>query len=173
MIFFDEQKGAVYNAGTTEQIVHSFVTCRLDMFNSLYAGLPKNQIARLQRVQNMAARLVTIRSRSDSISDILRSLHWLPVSKRIIYKMLLITYKTLNYSSPQYLYPILKFHTPVRNLRSASQFQLFTPKTNTSWGDRAFVNVAPKMWNSIPLSIRQSPSVEVFKKKLKYYLFTT
>ena len=157
----------------TEQIVHSFVTCRLDMCNSLYVGLPKKQVARLQRVQNMAARLVTIRSRSYSISEILGSLHWLPVSKRIIYKMLLITYKTLYYSSPQYLYQILKYHTPARNLRSSSQFQLFTPKTNTSWGDRAFVNVAPKMWNSIPLSIRQSPSVEVFKKKLKHYLFTT
>ena len=68
----------------TEQIVHSFVTCRLDMCNSLYTGLPKNQISRLQRIQNMAARLVTIRKRSDSISPILKSLHWLPVSKRIV-----------------------------------------------------------------------------------------
>ena len=142
----------------TEQIVHSFVTCRLDMCNSLYTGLPKNQISRLQRIQNMAARLVTIRKRSDSISPILKSLHWLPVSKRIVYKILVITYKTLHYSSPRYLHQILKCHVPVRNLRSASQLQLFVPKTNTSWGDRAYANVAPKLWNGIPLQIRQSPS---------------
>ena len=157
----------------TEQIVHSFVTCRLDMCNSLYTGLPKNQISRLQRIQNMAARLVTIRKRSDSISPILKSLHWLPVSKRIVYKILLITYKTLHYSSPRYLHQILKCHVPVRNLRSASQLQLFVPKTNTSWGDRAYANVAPKLWNGIPLQIRQSPSVDVFKKRLKSHLFET
>ena len=122
----------------TEQIVHSFVTCCLDMCNSLYTGLPKNQISRLQRIQNMAASLVTIRKRSDSISPILKSLHWLPVSKRIVYKILLITYKTLHYLSPRYLHHILKCHVPVRNLRSASQFQLFVPKTNTRWGDRAY-----------------------------------
>ena len=161
------------NKEAAEQIVHSFVTCRLDMCNSLYVGLPKNQISRLQRVQNMAARLITISKRSDSISNILKSLHWLPVSKRIIYKILLITYKTLRYSSPKYLYQILKCHDPVRNLRSSSQLQLFTPKTNTSWGDRAFANVAPKLWNGIPLNIRQSQSVEVFKRKLKHHLFTS
>ena len=156
----------------TEQIVHSFVTCRLDMCNSLYIGLPKKQISRLQRVQNMAARLITRRKRSDSISQILTSLHWLPVSKRIIFKVLLITFKTLHYSSPRYLYQMLKFYNPVRNLRSMTQLQLSVPRTRTSWGDRAYTNIAPKMWNDIPLHIRQSPSVEVFKRKLKHYLFS-
>ena len=159
------------NQKATEQIVHSFITCRLDMCNSLYTGLPQNQISRLQRVQNMAARLVTLRSRSDSISDILKSLHWLSVSKRIMYKLLLITYKTLLHSSPHYLYQILKPYIPQRNLRSGSQLQLCTPKTNNKWGDRTFANVAPKLWNTLPLEIRQSSSVEIFKKKLKHHLF--
>ena len=98
----------------------------------------------------MAARLVTICKRSDSISSILKALHWLPVSKRIDYTILLITYKSLYHSSSRYLHQNFKIHVPVRNLRSASQFQLFVPKTNTSWGDRAYANVAQKLWNGIP-----------------------
>ena len=53
----------------------------------------------------------------------------------------------------------------------SSQLQLCTPKTNNKWGDRAFANVAPKLWNTLPLEIRQSSSVEIFKKKLKHHLF--
>ena len=52
-------------------------------------------------------------------------------------------------------------------------FSYLYQKTNTSWGDRAYANVAPKLWNGIPLQIRQSPSVDVFKKRLKSHLFET
>ena len=48
------------NPCATEQIVHSFVTSRLDLGKSLLFGLHQDQIARLhdQRIQNAAARLV-------------------------------------------------------------------------------------------------------------------
>ena len=48
------------NPCAAEQIVHSFVTSRLNMGNSLLFGLPQDQIARLQRIQNAAARSVTL-----------------------------------------------------------------------------------------------------------------
>ena len=39
-------------------------------------------------------------------------------------------------------------------------------------GDRSFRVVAPQLWNSIPLLIREAENVELFKKKLKTYLFS-
>ena len=59
----------------TEQIVHSFVTSRLDMGNSLLFGLPQDQINRLKRIQNAAARLVTSTKKRSHITPILRELH--------------------------------------------------------------------------------------------------
>ena len=41
-----------------EKVVHAFVSSRLDYCNSLLYGAPAKLINRLQRVQNMAARLV-------------------------------------------------------------------------------------------------------------------
>ena len=38
-------------------------------------------------------------------------------------------------------------------------------------GDRAFSIAAPRQWNNLPLSIRKSPSVAIFKRHLKTYLF--
>ena len=52
----------------TEQIVHSFVTSRLDMGNSLLFGLPQDQINRLKRIQNAAARLVTLTKKRSHIN---------------------------------------------------------------------------------------------------------
>ena len=40
-----------------------------------------------------------------------------------------------------------------------------------SYGDRAFSVAAPKLWNEIPSFIKFSPSVDVFKSRLKTHLF--
>ena len=50
---------------------------------------------------------------------------------------------------------------------------LHIPRSNTSSGDNAFMVFAPKLWNALPLPIRQAPSLETFKKVLKTHLFVS
>ena len=68
-------------------LVHSFVSTRLDYCNSVLYGNADNQLQRSQFVQNAAARLVTGTRRSEHITPVLQSLHWLPVRQRIVYKL--------------------------------------------------------------------------------------
>jgi len=57
-------------------------------------------------------------------------------------------------------------------LRSASKQLLDQPRSITkTYGDKAFSVCAPKLWNSLPLDLRKSPSLTGFKKELKPYLF--
>lgn len=70
---------------STEKLVHTFVSSKLDYCNSLLYGLPDKEISKIQRVQNLAAQLVTKTRRADHITPILRKLHWLPVRKRFIF----------------------------------------------------------------------------------------
>ena len=64
-------------------LVSAFVLSRLDCCNALLSGVPQYLLDRLQRVQNAAARLTVKASKSDPITPILHSLHWLPVTARI------------------------------------------------------------------------------------------
>ena len=75
---------------TAEKLVHAFVTSKIYFCNSLLFGLPKKQLDKLQRILNAAARITTRTTKFQHISPVLRKLHWLPVTKRIEFKILTI-----------------------------------------------------------------------------------
>ena len=49
---------------------------------------------------------------------------------------------------------------------------LKVPRVQTSYGDRAFSNIAPRLWNALPLDLRTSETINYFKAHLKHLLFT-
>ena len=152
--------------------VRSLVLSRIDYCNALLSSIPSTQLIRVQRLQNWAARLVFQVSRDHPSRPLLNSLHWLPFKQRIIFKLLLFVYKILNNQAPQYLDTCLNLYTPTRRLRSSSDpLRLTFSVTRTLAGDRTFTVSASKEWNDLPLAIRQSTSVDAFKKALKTHLF--
>ena len=64
-----------------ETIIHAFVTSNLIQTIRWYMAL---QIARLQRLQNIAVWLITYTKRTDHVSPVLADVHWLPVEQRLI-----------------------------------------------------------------------------------------
>ena len=152
--------------------MRSLVLSRIiDYCNGLLSSVPSTQLDRVQRLQNWAARLVFQVSRDHPSQPLLNSLHWLPVKKRIIFKLLLFVYKILHNQAPNYLATSLNLYTPARRLRSsADPLRLTYSTTRTLAGDRTFTVAASKYWNNLPLIIRQSPSVITFRKALKAHL---
>ena len=132
-------------------LVHALVTSKLDYCNSLLYGSPKYLIKQLQRVQNAAARVVTVSPKFCHITPVLKNLHWLPIDLQIEFKIPTITYKTLHDLAPVYIKNLLKNYHPPRDLRSSKKNLLEVPAFRTnSYGRRAFSVVAPLLWNSLP-----------------------
>src|SRR5664279_4996685 len=154
-------------------LARSIVMSKLDYCNAVLYGSPKTTIAVLQRVQNDLARVVLLQKKYACASPLLQSLHWLPIDARVSYKLAVITYKVRSTNTPVYLSRIMSEHSSLSSmvLRSASRPLLGVRRTRTEQGRRAFHIAAPTVWNSLPTDIQLACSLNVFKKRLKTFLF--
>ena len=75
------------------KLVRSLVLSRLDYANSMLYGITSKDRKKLQSLQNRAARVVFRSDRRHPSAPLLRDLHWLPLESRIVFKLLLLTYK--------------------------------------------------------------------------------
>jgi len=158
---------------TANQIACSIVASRLDYCNSLLYGTSVHNITRLQRIQNNLARVVCNAPSRASAAPLLNRLHWLPIEQRITYKISTLTYSVLHDSGPSYLYDSLHHYIPSRTLRSSDAHLLMTSSNPRSLAvtEKAFSSFAPKIWNTLSLKTRSSPSTASFKSNLKTELF--
>ena len=105
-------------------LANAFVYSCLDFYNSLFYGLPKYSIHRLQKVQNTVARIVTNSSHFSHITPTLKSLRWLPIFYRINFKMCCITHCALSLGETFYLNTLLTHRSNTHSLCTTS-FSLF------------------------------------------------
>ena len=156
----------------SKQLIYAFITSRVDNGNSLLYGLRTSTIS-LQKIQNSAARLITRTRKFDSITPVLRNLHWLPIEKTIIFKIIVLTFRAMHGTAPQYLSDLLHINTPSRILRSSSKtlLSVVRPRLDT-YGSRAFSVAAPLLRNELPDHITGEQTLASFKTKLKTHLFS-
>ena len=80
--------------------------------------------------------------------------------------------KAVNNLAPVYLKELLYPYAPCRGLRSSENNLLVVPFTRSSVVQQcAFSAAGPRLWNSLPLSLRSASCLSVFKSHLKAYLF--
>ena len=111
----------------------------------------------------------------DSVTSALIGLHWLPVPARVEFKLCTIVYQSFHGSTSHYINDMLQPVSTLRRttgLRSASNCDLFIPRTRLRFDEQAFSSAAPRLWNALPTDVRKASTLSTFKKKLKTYLFS-
>ena len=159
-------------------IANALVSSRLDYCNSLFNSLSSRNATRLQYVQNALAQFVTGASKYTHITSSLRTLHWLPIRQRIIFKTLVLVYKYLTTGQPKYFAPYLSLYKSAVNTRRSKPKNLFLEvphdcasihKSKVHFNN-SFSYDAPKLWNDLPHDIRNAQNLSCFKSRLKTYL---
>ena len=158
----------------TATLVYVFVLSRIDNCNSLLFCSTHDVTSHLQRIQNYAARVTVRFTMSSNITTHIKSLHWLPVKVRSIYKIACLCYHCHSSTAPSYVADMLqKKLSHTRNTRSNSYTMPLLNRpahSKATLGDRSFSFVSSSVWNSIPNDARCAPSLSSFMSPLKTYL---
>ena len=157
---------------TANTIACSIVGSRIDYCNALLFGTSEKNFNKLQRVQNNMARVVCDVGRREAHSEsLLHDLHWLPVRRRVDFKVATLCYKAYRLGQPPYLSALIQPYVPSRSLRSSDALLLQDRRSGTVNADRRFSVAAPRLWNSLPVTVRSAQSIDIFKSQLKTHLY--
>ena len=161
------------------QLIHSMILSHIDYCNALFYNLPETLMKQLTKVLYAAVRFGLGFRRSAyrlHMLPFLKQLHILPVKFRIEFKIALLTHKCLHGNAPSYLKELICVRSSSNRycLRANDDKWFLQTLSNLNFirSKSMFSFAAPKVWNSLPLSLREIDSVSIFKAHLKSHFFS-
>lgn len=144
----------------------------LDYGSVVWGATSAGNIERLVKLQKRAARII-LKADFDTPSALMfQELGWQSMGSRINYNKAILTYKALNNMVPEYisklLTPMSQTHT--LNLRSNDNGALYVPLARTALYKDSFSCSAPRLWNSLPLTVKNSETLNNFRRSIKYLI---
>ena len=131
----------------------------------IWGSLSATNLHTLQRLQNRA---ISIIERA-KIKD-----HWqnnlLSIETLIRFDRSVMVYKVVNKLCPESLWDVYEQRCNLSSYNTRNNRDLHIPKVNLEHRKKGFRYSGIKIWNDIPLEIRELSSLTLFKKKLKGYL---
>ena len=152
--------------------LHAWVWKKRHLFE-VFTTPTLNQFPRMAHIYiNQASifhlQLLSRYLKREHIMPVLASLHWLPIWYRILYMILLFVFKAQHGLARSYITELLFPYRTARPLRSTDQGLLTIPQSRWKlFGDRAFSEAEPRLWNGLPESIRIEEPLHSYKRRLK------
>lgn len=160
---------------TKISLAQSLLLPILDYADSSYPDLTEEMLNKLERLQNLCIRFIFGLRKYDHVSSFRIRLKWLPIRHRRNYHILSLLYSILfNPSTPSYLKERFEFQSTTlnRTLRPSRHLSLTLPSHTSKFYAFSYTVQAIKLWNSLPAPLRQAPSLDSFKVRLKAHLLS-
>ena len=142
----------LFDRSTLITIINSLVFSKLFYCSSMWSSTTKKNIARLQKVQNFAARIVTGARKYEHITPMLKELHWLPVAKQLEVRDILMAFKCIKGLAPPSLCNKFSTRSQVRTRNTRNKDKLHIPTFRSATAQRPFPYRAVQFWNDLPES---------------------
>ena len=148
-------------------LILSLVKPLFDYCDAVWGDLNKSLTARLQKLQNRAARIITRKGYDERSADIRKELGWDDLETSRKKHLAILMYKIMNNKAPGYLIDLFQKSSSRNYSLRESENRLFLPKYNTEFAkSSSFSFVGAKVWNSIPYNIRSATSPSAFKRHI-------
>ncbi len=152
-------------AVNTNAIVSKLFYC-----STVWSGTSKKNIKKVQRVQNFAARVITNTRKYDHITPVLQQLQWLPVKSILLYRDGVLAFKCVKGLAPSYLTVGFQKRSTVHDKDTRNKDLLTVPYYKSASGQRTFSYRSIRLWNSLPIELRELNEIGRFKRELKEFL---
>ena len=144
------------------KLYKSYVRPSLEYCSSAWDPYTKTNIDKLEQVQRRAARLVTCNfSRYTRVTPLLQQLNWTPLRERRAHTKVTILYKAMHN-----LIEIPTQHLSYTTSATRQAHNLYIPYANTDTLKHSFYPSTSRLWNKIPLEVRNAPTLSAFQTGL-------
>ena len=151
-------------------LVQALALGYLNYCPNIWGTTSKTQLQRVQKLQNFAAKVaVGSGKKYDRATPYINKLEWIKIDKKCLLDICILTYKVLNQLLPDWLITFTMV-SDINPFPTRQGNNLVVPRTQTHTGERGIKVRAPKLWNNLPLDVRNSSSLNVFKKKVKNFM---
>ena len=138
---------------------------------SWYPLLTKNLKHRLQVSQNKCIRFcLNLNNRASVDNTKFIEINWLRVEKRYEQCVCTLIFKYFQNNVPEYIHDIFTKNMTKYNTRNSNMLK--RPPCKTSKGMKAISYIGPKLWDDLPIFLKQKQSISTFKHDFKRYYIT-
>jgi hypothetical protein len=153
------------------QIVQSLILSVFSYCFPAYGNsLSREDLGRIQKLQNSAVRFIFCLKRSDHVSPYREAVKLLPMETVCRILTCCMTHRVLTSREPDYLCERLSSRDEVSERRTRHGGRLHFPRVNLEFGRRSFSYFGPQLYNELPDSLKLL-STNCFKLKLKEMFF--
>ena len=150
---------------TALQIYQALILPHFDYCSSVWGDCNLTLSDKLQKLQSRAARAITRSNYDTRAAFLLNMLNWDDLTTRRQNLKAILMFKTINGLTPAYLQNSFSTRSTQYNLKNV-EAELELPLPPTNYGKRAFCYSGALLWNSLSISLRQSESLEYFKREI-------
>ena len=121
----------------------------------------------LQKVVNFAARVIYCKRKSEHVTPLLKNLNWLTVENKLCFDTLVLMYRVAHCAAPGGVTALFRYvhDTSMRTTRQSRD--CYEPMGRTEAGRRTVACRGSRLWNNLPQSLRDVPSLSSFKRQLR------
>ena len=143
----------------------------MDYCLTVWGSAPKYQLDRLLKLQKRAARMILDMPPDAPSMPLFQQLGWLNIYERLEYNKAIVLYKSTHGLTPTYISNLFEFPSSERHsVRSVSNNDMLIKRHNTKIFKKSLQYGGPRLWNSLPTSIRNARSLESFKNALSKFM---
>ena len=156
---------------TRTKLINALAFPHLDYCSLVFGDLTNELNERLQRIQNSCIRFIFNLRYDEHVSSYREKLSWLPVKDRRNYLLSVFLFSLFSTSEPKYLMDMFEHQPESRTMitRSASS-DLYCPTHRTTKYHHSFLVSSTKLWNSLPINLKNISNKQTFRTKLHFHL---